>query len=283
MDVPPAPVGVHSNGLQFSGLEWAVSSTAAAPLVLCLHGFPQRSTSWAGVAERLADAGIRSIAVDQRGYSPGARPLDVARYALPELVADVVGMIDSLGGRLHLVGHDWGGVVGWQVAARRPDLLASWTAVSTPNPLAINEQLATNAAEREKFGYIRALRDPRAEQQLADGGWWRFTELYDGRVPPARVSEDVAFFQQPGVLTAALNWYRAMSPRDADGFGPVSVPTTYVWGSADRAFSAGSAAATERFVTGPYRFVALEDASHWLPDEAPDAVAEAIAERVLDG
>jgi pimeloyl-ACP methyl ester carboxylesterase len=274
-----APVLVNANELQFSGLEWGPSGTVP---VLCLHGFPQRSTSWTGVAERLAEAGVRTIAVDQRGYSPGARPSEVSAYAMPHLVADVVGMIEALGGHVHLVGHDWGGVVGWQVAARRPDLVASWTAVSTPNQRALNEVLA-DPAERQRFGYILGLRDPAAEHRLSANSWAGLAAFYQGRVAPERVRDDLAFFAQPGALTAALNWYRAMSPADATDLGPVTVPTTYLWGSDDLAFSAAAAAATERWVTGRYRFVPLEGASHWLPDEAPDTLADAIAAQVLDG
>jgi pimeloyl-ACP methyl ester carboxylesterase len=212
-----------------------------------------------------------------------ARPVEVGAYAIANLVADVVAMIEALGGRVHLVGHDWGGVVGWQVAARRPDLLASWTAVSTPNQLALNEVLASDPAELDRFGYILGLRDPSAEQRLAADNWSGFTAFYQGRVAEDRVSEDVAFFAQPGVLTAALNWYRAMSPADAADLGPVTVPTSYVWGSADAAFGRPAAELTAQHVTGPYRFVPLEGVSHWLPDEAPDALAEAIAQQVLDG
>ena len=272
------PVLIHANGLQFSALEWG---RTGGPVVLCLHGFPQRSTSWTAVAGRLAAAGARVVAPDQRGYSPGARPKEVESYALQHLVADAVAMIGSLGGLVHLVGHDWGGVVGWQVAARRPDLLASWTAVSTPHQAAVDELLARDPAERERFAYIRGLRDPRAEEQFAAGGWWRLREIYGGRVPADRVEDDVRFFRQPGVLTAALNWYRAMQRDESAGLGPVAVPTSYVWGSTDVAFSPAAAAGTQRYVTGDYRFVPLDGASHWLPDEAPDAVTEVIAERIF--
>jgi pimeloyl-ACP methyl ester carboxylesterase len=275
-----APAFVNANGMQFNALEWGPPS---GPLVLALHGFPQHATSWTGVAERLAAAGVRTVAVDQRGYSPSARPVELAAYAMPHLVADVVGVIEALGGRVHLVGHDWGGVVGWQVAARRPDLLASWTAVSTPNQTALNQVLAADPAERERFGYILGLRDPGAEQRLAADNWSGLTAFYQGRVAEDRVREDVALFAQPGALTAALNWYRAMSVTDAADLGPVTVPTTYVWGSADLAFGRAAAELTSQYVAGPYRFVPLEGASHWLPDEAPDALAEAIAEQVLDG
>ena len=277
-----APVTVTANGLQFTGLEWG---PAQGPRVLCLHGFPQRSTSWTGVADRLADAGARVVALDQRGYSPGARPAEVASYTMPHLVADVVAMIEALGAPVHLVGHDWGGVVGWQVAARRPDLLTGWTAVSTPNPLALNDVLARDPAQRATFGYILRFRQVgAAEQELLGSGGAGLAAVYGGHVAASRVAEDVAFFSAPGVLTAALNWYRAMSPSDADGLGPVLVPTTYVWGSEDQAFGAEAAELTGTFVQAPYRFVPLDGASHWLPDEAPDTLADAVASSLpLDG
>ena len=272
------PITVSANGCTFSGLRWGPPS---APLVLCLHGFPQRCTSWAAAAERLAAVGVQTVAIDQRGYSPGARPVEIRAYAMPHLIADVVGVIGALGSPVHLAGHDWGGVVGWQVAARRPDLVRSWTAVSTPYQLALDEVLAADPAERERFAYIRRFREVGAAETalLADGGAG-LAAVYGGVVSADRVAEDVAFFLQPGVLTAALAWYRAMSRDDSAGLGPVTVPTAYVWGSADLAFGRAAAEHTGTFVHAPYRFVPLEGASHWLPDEAPDTLAEVVAAQV---
>jgi pimeloyl-ACP methyl ester carboxylesterase len=245
-----------------------------------LHGFPQTAAAWSGVAERLARAGRRVVAIDQRGYSDGARPLDVGDYALPVLVEDAIAVVDALGGSVDLVGHDWGGVVGWQVAARQPERIRTWTAISTAHPVALNEVLATDASQRAQFGYILLFRRPGvAEAALLDDDAARLRQLYAGQLRPQRLAEEVAFFQRPGVLTAALNWYRAMTPDDAKGLPPVTVPTSYVWGSADMAFGRTAAERTEAYVAGPYRFVPIEGASHWLLDEAPDIVAATILER----
>ena len=274
-----ATTELAANGLRFTALVWPGHGVP----VLCLHGFPQRCTSWTGVAERLAAAGRRVVAPDQRGYSSGARPDAVAQYALPHLVADAVGMIEALGGAAHLVGHDWGAVVGWQVAARRPDLVRSWTALSTPHPLALATVLAHSAEQRERFGYIRRFRQVgTAEAELLAGGGAALAAIYQGRVPAERVAADVAFFSRPGVLTAALAWYRAMSRGDAGELPPVRVPTAYVWGSEDLAFGREAAEATGAQVRGAYRFVPLDGASHWLPDEAPDTVAAVIGEQADD-
>jgi pimeloyl-ACP methyl ester carboxylesterase len=277
--VEPRPITIPSNGLLFSALE---TGPPDGPLVVLLHGFPQRATSWTQVATRLGEAGVRSVAVDQRGYSPAARPPDVAAYAMPHLVADAVGIISWLGGSVHLAGHDWGGVVGWQVATRYPHLLQSWTALSTPHPLALAAVLEQSEEQRARFGYILHFRRPgTAESSLlaADGAGLR--KMYGEAVAAEQVAADVAFFAQPGVLTAALNWYRAMSPDVNAGLGRLGVPTTFVWGSADPAFGREAAGASGSYVDAPYEFIPLEGAGHWLPDEAADTVADAIARRVL--
>lgn len=272
------PCELTANGLTFTGLQWGRPDD---PTVLLLHGFPQRCTSWAAVAERLAATGLRCVAPDQRGYSPGARPAEVAGYALPQLVADAVGLIGTLGAPVHLVGHDWGAVVGWQVAARHPELLRSWTALSTPNPSALDAVLARSPEQRARFGYIRTFRQEGVAEAalLADGGAG-LAAVYGGHVDAARVAADVAFFTEPGTLTAALSWYRAMAVTDSTGLDPVRVPTSYVWGSADQAFGREAAELTGAYVSAPYRFVAIEGASHWLPDEAAETVAAVVAERV---
>ena len=268
-----------ANGFEFSGF------TVGPPTgrtVLLLHGFPQTSASWTQVATRLAEQGLRAVAIDQRGYSPGARPSSVADYAMPNLLADVLAVIDELGGRVDLVGHDWGGLVAWQLAARHPQRLRTLTVASTPYQLAIDAVHAAVPAERERFAYIRLFREPgKAEQVLLGDDARGLRGLFGDVVAPERIASDVQAMQQPGALTAALNWYRAMSPHDADGLGLVTVPTTYVWGSNDIAFSRAVAEASGAYVDADYTFVPLDDVSHWLPDEAPGVLADEILARVL--
>ena len=133
-----------SGSLVFDAL---AAGPPAGRLVLLLHGFPQNAHMWRAQLRALAAAGYRAVAVDQRGYSPEARPDAVAAYTPADLVADTLAFADLLGGtrgaRVDLVGHDWGGVVAWHVAAGHPERLRTLTVVSTPHPAALSAALAS--------------------------------------------------------------------------------------------------------------------------------------------
>ncbi|HYN65403.1 MAG TPA: alpha/beta hydrolase, partial [Ornithinibacter sp.] len=105
--------------------------------VILLHGFPQDSRCWAEVTPTLHRAGLRTLAPDQRGYSPGASPQDVSAYRVSGLAADALAVMDAAGlSSAHVVGHDWGGAVAWYLGAHHADRVDSLTVISTPHPSA---------------------------------------------------------------------------------------------------------------------------------------------------
>ncbi|WP_046468232.1 alpha/beta fold hydrolase [Allosalinactinospora lopnorensis] len=243
------------------------------PLVLFLHGFPEFATCWREQIAAVARAGYRAVAVNQRGYSPEARPEDPADYAGPKLADDALGFADALGAeRFHLVGHDWGGAIGWSVAATAPDRIITLTALATPHPGALSAVLAESAEQREHLAYVQLLRaESKAEQVLLDDDAAALRAIYQDRVPADLVEDNIRRLREPGALTAALNWYRAMDDRDFD-VPPVTVPTLYLWGEYDLAFTAAAAERTASWAAGPYDFIALDNATHWLPEEDPERI-----------
>jgi pimeloyl-ACP methyl ester carboxylesterase len=245
---------------------------------LLLHGFPQHSRQWDLVAPLLHRHGVRTAALDQRGYSPGARPGEVGAYRIGECVADAAAVLDELGwDSAHVIGHDWGAVVGWHLAGSQVARVRSLTAVSVPHPVALATALATDADQRTRSAYIGLFQqEGHAERLLLDDDARRLRSLLAG-VPTDRVELYVQRMREPGALTAALNWYRAMSAADLAGLAPVKVPTTFVWSDADAAIGRTAAEACAAQVTGAYRFVEVPGVSHWLPEEAPQVVAEAAA------
>jgi pimeloyl-ACP methyl ester carboxylesterase len=245
-------------------------------VVLLLHGFPQSSWSWRHVQPALAAQGYRTIAPDQRGYSPGARPVGVEHYRMPALVADALAVLDHLGAdAAHVVGHDWGAAVAWQLAARHPDRVRTLTAVSVPHPLAFVEALRSDEDQRRRSQYMRDWQDPATEERLLSGG---FDELFG--IPTEDAQHYRARMEQPGALTAALSWYRAQSRQDLEGLGPITVPTLHVWSDEDAALGPAGAHATGRYVDGPYRFEPLHGVSHWVPEQAPERLTALVLEHL---
>jgi pimeloyl-ACP methyl ester carboxylesterase len=250
-------------------------------LVLLLHGFPQTSFSWRNQLDALAAAGYHAVAPDQRGYSPGARPADVGEYRVERLVADVLGFADALGvERFHLVGHDWGGAVAWQVAGRHPERLRTLTSLSTPHPAAFRRSIQ-DGEQRDKSSYMLFFRSPEAEPFFLDNDAAGLRALYTASgLADDAVEEYVRVLTQPGAMTGALNWYRAADPGLVEGLGPVTTPTMYVWSTSDPALGREAAEATAANVEGPYRFEVLEGVSHWIAEEAPDALNALLLEHL---
>ncbi|WP_375498448.1 alpha/beta fold hydrolase [uncultured Jatrophihabitans sp.] len=263
------------------GLVFEVSDSgpAGAEVVVLLHGFPQNRREWDHVTPHLVGAGYRVLAPDQRGYSPGARPAGRRAYVQSHLVDDVVALIDAAGvQKVHLVGHDWGALVAWALTSRYPERVSTLTAVSVPHPKAF--AWAMPRGQALKSWYMAAFQLPALPERLLATD--RALALLGGS---GLTAEQMNAYIEPlgrHGLTAALNWYRALpwSQREKGHARRSTVPTTYVWSDGDTALGRAGAEATERFVDAPYRFAVLPGVSHWIPDEAPDALADLILERV---
>jgi pimeloyl-ACP methyl ester carboxylesterase len=253
--------------------------------VLLLHGFPQTSASWGSVSPLLAQAGLRTYAPDQLGYSPGARPDEVAAYAAQNLAQVTADLMTALEIPVaDVVGHDWGANVAWTLAAWHSDRVRSLTAVSVPHPAAYTVAYRADPEQKERSGYIRLFwQAGKAEEVLLEDDARRLRRMLAGAeqatgVPAESIDEYVAVLSAPGALTAALNWYRAMSSDTR--VDPVEVPTTYVWSDGDAAIGRTAAEACANYVTGDYRFVELPGITHWIPEQAPEQLARAILDRI---
>ncbi|MEV5243544.1 alpha/beta hydrolase [Streptomyces cinnamoneus] len=269
---------VSSGGMVF---DVEVSGPRDGEPVLLLHGFPQSRRAWDRVTPVLNEAGLRTIAPDQRGYSPGARPAGVEAYALPLLAGDAVGILDALGVETaHVVGHDWGAVVAWYVAAHHSERVRTLTAVSFPHLEAFWYALRHDPVQRQLSQYLAYFMSPESTSAMLADDAAQLRSLFGDAVEAEQVEHYVALQSQPGVLDATLNWYRSGSLLAEEGLGQVPVPTTYVWSDGDMAVSRLAVERTAEHVTGPYRFVALEGVTHWQPEQASGAVAEEILRRV---
>ena len=239
--------------------------------VLLLHGFPETRHMWRHQLEALARAGYRAIAPDQRGYSSGARPAHGEAYATDLIVGDALALMDALGSpHFHLVGHDWGGQIAWLIAAGHAHRVRSLAVLSRPHPAAFVRAMQEDAAQAERSKHHRAFREPDAIQRMRDAGLKPLRAALEAQgVSAADAEIYIATLMQPGGIEGAMNWYRfgslAAGPTPA-----IALPTLYVWGTNDATVGKRAAELTAEYVTGPYRFVAIENAGHFLVDQFPE-------------
>jgi pimeloyl-ACP methyl ester carboxylesterase len=196
------------------------------------------------------------------------------------LVEDIVALVARIGVPVHLVGHDWGAAVAWRTAADHPTLVRTLTTISVPHPAAFARSLLTSSQLLRSW-YVLAFQPP----VVVEAAVGLFPSLLTGPLRASglgaagvlRVEEEVLAY---GALPGALGWYRA-APLDAFAVtSPVTSPTTHVWSTGEVALSRRGAELTARYVDAPYDLVTLTGVTHWVPQQAPDAVADAVLSRI---
>lgn len=263
----------------------SVAGAADAPLVLMLHGFAVSRHLYDAQLPALASAGFLAAAPNQRGYSSGARPdpSNPALYDIQLLIEDALALAEALGHghrRFHLVGHDWGGSLAWDIAARHPERLASLTMLSRPHPAAFARAMREDPEQPHRSRHHKAFQDPGAAATLlADDAAWLRTRHAANGIPPAATEKHLAVLGTPAAMEAALAWYRARGTVHRP-IGPITVPTLFLWGDADDTVGRMAAEGTVDFVEAPYRFEVLPGVGHYAPDQVPARVSELLLDHL---
>ncbi len=294
-----------STGVTLSTLI-AGNSSASAPVILFLHGFPAGSWMWSSVVSDAALASFRLVAPDLRGYNRSSAPVGVENYALPLLAADVSALIGAVaassGGRVHLAAHDWGGGVAWWVAVAHPDLLLSLSIIDMAHPLGWISAVRSDAAQQAASAYVLSFVNPAFTAYAEAGDFALLKSIYAEEpfwqsVEPAYESS----WSMDGTVDAALNYYRAnirphcplscvsatcwqqgvdssFDEMPNGGYTPPSLPVLVQFGMRDSAFDVPTQLAfIAKMVRGSLSVVRFPNATHWLPQEQPADVAANIA------
>jgi len=263
----------------------SIEGKAGDPLVLMLHGFCASRHSYDTTVENLGKKGFYAVAPNQRGYSAGARPdpSHYPNYRMELVIGDAMAIARTLGygaRRFHLVGHDWGASLAWEIAARYPERLASVTILSRPHPMSFNKALETDSEQSKKSGHHGKFLDPNAARDLlADDSKWMRNRLSKNGVPDATISKHVAVLGNPAAMEAALAWYRARGTYHSP-VGRIQVPTLYIWGTVDDTVGRAAAEGTGDYIDASYRFAALNGVGHFAADQSPAEVSELVQEHV---
>lgn len=256
------------------------------PLVVLLHGFPDFWYGWRQQMRALAAAGFRVVAPDLRGYNLSQRPPRVEDYRRDLLADDVAALVAALGARrAHVVGHDWGGVIAWHLAARRPAVIDRLAILNAPHPVRMRALLG-RSSQAARSWYVGAVQLPWLPERLLGAGGrrllhriWSGMHLRPGAFTAADHAAYDAAFAAPGAIRAALAYYRAL--RHTGMTIPpeqrrIPHPTLVLWGENDPALVAANAEGLEPWV-GDLRVVRVPDAGHWVMADAPELTNATLA------
>lgn len=268
-------------------LRFPALAEGKGPAVLLLHGFPDTCQTFSAQMKALADSGYQAIAPTMRGYAPEAIPLDGDCHAI-RMAEDVMAWADQSGSaQVHLIGHDWGACIAMSAAALAPERIASLTMIAVPHPVRFAAVLAQDAEQRARSAYMTDLRRVDAELRVAADDFRYLEKLWccwspGWNVPRSALAAMREAFSRPGVLPAALEYYRQASDRDSPAARatsalyaePLRVPTLAIHGSQDGCIGpeAFRAAMLEEDFAAGLTIAEIPDAGHFVHAEAPDEV-----------
>lgn len=266
--------------LDVNGIRIHATTTGQGPAVLLLHGFPDTHIVWRKQIGPLAAVGYRVVALDLRGYGRSDAPGGVNDYTLDRLRADVLGVLDALHiDKAFIVGHDWGGIIGWQIAALTPQRVHRYVALSTGHPTALAR---AGIVQRLRMTYVLGFILPLLAENTLRAGDWFMMRQFTGE--PGQAEYWKRDLSPPGRLTAALNYYRAnlnlALPRT---YPRVKVPVMGVWSDHDPALGEKQMRDSAHYVDGEFRFERIAGADHWLQLTAHDRVNALLLEFLGEG
>jgi pimeloyl-ACP methyl ester carboxylesterase len=266
--------------------------TGTAPLVVLLHGFPECWYTWHRQLDTLADAGYRVVAPDLRGYNRSSTPAGVPSYQMDELVADVRGLVEHRNAaQTAVIGHDWGGLIGWECAMREPEMVSQLAVLNAPHPDLYRRRLLQSPSQLVRSSYVGALQLPWLPERLFEADGYRLVELSIEGLAAADAfsTEDVdrfrAALERSDAPSGPLNYYRAIA-RDTLSEGlssllrgerpsprQVDVPTLVLWGEQDPVLGSALTDGLDA-VVDDLRVSRFHESSHWPHAAQPQQVAD---------
>ena len=296
-------VELRSEYADVNGVRLHYMTAGQGKLILFAHGFPEFWYMWKHqVAEFSKDH--QAVALDMRGYNLSSKPDGVENYQVEHLIEDFRALVEHLGHeKFTLVAHDWGGIVAWQFANRYPEMLDKLVIINAPHPGVFARLIDDNADQQSASQYVLLLRSPMAEQVLSMDD---YAPLLGGLQTDAAPFSDedkqkyIEAWSQPGGLTGAINYYRAVpfepaaDEASADIAGDASAgsaadfldeapremldvktATLVIWGEEDTALTIHNLDGLDDFVPD-LKIERVPGASHWVVREQPELINKLI-------
>ncbi|KAI7488822.1 alpha/beta-hydrolase [Hortaea werneckii] len=256
--------------------------------IVLMHGFPQTSYQFRHVLPLLAAEGFRCIAPDYRGAGSSSKPNDSFEKAT--MAQDIYQLLDVLGvsERVHLLGHDIGGMVAFAFAHQYPERLKSvcWGECPLPGTQTYYRDKQDLKRQVQQFHFI-FHQVPDLPEALVKGNERVYIMHFYNKIGykvDALSKEDIdqyaAAYEQPGAMRCAFGLYRAFE-KDADDTkgrlakqGKCSVPTLILSGERSHHKAEAGEMALEVTEEEKLQIGVVKDAAHWLAEENPAGFVE---------
>jgi pimeloyl-ACP methyl ester carboxylesterase len=270
-------------------LHVALAGPANGKPLIFLHGFPEFWFGWRRQIDHFVSLGYQVIIPDQRGYNSSEKPRGIASYSIDLLAKDIVGILDQVASsRAFVVGHDWGAVVAWYLAARYAGRVSRTAMLSVPHPRIFTNNLIRNPVQLWKSWYMFFFQLPwLPEFTLRRRDWALLVRALRTTSSSAVFSDsDLEHYKQAwtkkGALTAMLNWYRAALLRPSKltldpQASRVRVPALLIWGKHDQ-FGCEAMARESLQYCDDGHLEMFEGATHWIQHEEPSRVNNLLSE-----
>lgn len=254
-------------------------------LVIFLHGWPETSYMWKKLMSSFSENGFYCVAPNLRGYSKNACPKGKKHYRLNKLAKDILDISKFLNKpKFHLVGHDWGAVIGWKVVHDYQDRILSWTGISVPHLQAFGKAIVVDGEQREMSQYIKNFQLPYLPEKRIRKDDFKILKRLWKNSESNEIDDYLEVFRNPKQMTASINYYRSnykllKKAARAQILGDINVPTLFIWGNKDIAIGSYSVREGHQYMKSDYEFIEL-NSGHWLIQTNYHELKEAISRHV---
>jgi len=253
--------------------------TGSGPLVVMIHGFPDFWYTWRHQMDGLKDA-YRVVAIDQRGYNLSDKPGGVENYDMRLLVSDVAAVVHHLGEeKATIVGHDWGGMVAWNVAFQAPGIVDKLVILNLPHPNGLARAGRDNPDVLAGTTYAKVFREGSPDDPDIFFGYPMTAETLSGWVTDAEAREKYIEAFERSDFTAMLNYYKRNYPDVWSGdevswpeAPNVAVPTLIFHGLEDTALHSDGLNNTWDWIDKDLTIVTAPGAGHFVQQDASELV-----------
>ena len=263
------------------------------PLMVFLHGFPEFWYSWRHQIP-FFEKHFKVVAPDLRGYGETDAPKDIREYRIDKLVTDIVELIHSLGKeKAIIVGHDWGGIIGWSIAMIAPGVVEKLIVMNAPHPASYQKNAFNNLAQMQKSWYIFFFLLQKVPEKVLSGNNFEILKhMFELSIKRRDgftqndVQEYVSSWRREGGgITGGINYYRANlnaefweNLAESIPFPKIRSPVLMIWGEDDLFLGKELTENTKEFVEAPFSIKFISNCGHWVQQEAPKEVNQIMSE-----